>query len=284
MTADFRYIAATAHPGPSPMPRPWKPSAALQASFALHGGAALGVLVEPGLWPWAVGALAANHAALTLAGLLPRSRLLGPNLTRLPEDAAARGEIALTIDDGPDPEVTPRVLDLLDAAGARASFFCIGRRARAHPALCREIAARGHRVENHGDSHSKAFAAFGPRRMQADIAAAQATLADITGQPPRFFRATAGLRNPFLDPVLHRLDLKLAAWTRRPYDTRAGDPDTVHARLTRGLGAGDILLLHDGHAARTPEGRPVIVAVLPRLLEVLAEHRLTPVTLVEAAP
>jgi len=264
------------------MPRPWKPSAALQASFALHGGAALALLAEPRWWPWALGTLAANHATLTVAGLLPRSRLLGPNLTRLPEAAAARREIALTIDDGPDPRVTPRALDLLDAAGAKASFFCIGRRAREHPALCREIGARGHRVENHGDSHSKAFAAFGPRHMQADIAAAQATLADITGQPPRFFRATAGLRNPFLDPVLHRLDLRLAAWTRRAYDTRAGDPATVYARLTRGLGPGDILLLHDGHAAPTPDGQPVILAVLPRLLETLAEQRLTAVTLAHA--
>lgn len=260
----------------------WQPTPTLKASLVLHGAAALGTLIEPTAWPWALGALAANHAVLTTAGLLPRSTLLGPNLTRLPAAAAARREIALTIDDGPDPEVTPQVLDLLDAAGVKASFFCIGWRARAYPALCREIVARGHRVENHGDAHSNAFATFGPRRMHADIAAAQATLTDITGQAPRFFRATAGLRNPFLDPVLHRLDLKLAAWTRRPYDTRTGDPDRVYARLTRQLGPGDILLMHDGHAARTTDGQPVILAMLPRLLHTLAEQRLQPVTLTEA--
>jgi peptidoglycan/xylan/chitin deacetylase (PgdA/CDA1 family) len=254
----------------------------MKASFALHGAAALGTLALPAAWPWALGALAANHAVLTLAGLLPRSTLLGPNLTRLPAAAAARNEIALTIDDGPDPAVTPRVLDLLDAAGARASFFCIGWRARENPALCREIVARGHRVENHGDSHSNAFSAFGLRRIKADIAAAQDTLSAITGQAPRFFRATAGLRNPFLDPVLAALDLRLAAWSRRAYDTREGRPDVVLGRLTRGLGAGDILLMHDGHAARTPDGQPVILAVLPHLLRKLAEHGLKPVTLAEA--
>jgi peptidoglycan/xylan/chitin deacetylase (PgdA/CDA1 family) len=253
----------------------------MKATFALHGAAVLGTLAMPAAWPWALGALAANHVVLTVAGLLPRSTLLGPNLTRLPDAAAARREIALTFDDGPDPEVTPRVLDLLDAAGARASFFCIGRRARAHPALCREIVARGHRVENHGDSHSWAFAAFGPGRMRADIAAAQAALADITGQSPRFFRATAGLRNPLLDPVLAALDLRLAAWSRRAYDTREGRPEVVLGRLTRGLGAGDILLMHDGHAARTPDGQPVILAVLPPLLRRLAEDGLTPVTLAD---
>jgi len=264
------------------MTTPWKPTLAIQATLAVHAGAALGCLLAPGLWPWAVAALVVNHAIITTAGLLPRSTLLGPNLTRLPAAAVARRQVALTIDDGPDPEVTPQVLDLLDAAGARATFFCIGWRARANPALCRAIAERGHQVENHGDSHSKAFATFGPGRMRADIAAGQATLAGITGRAPRYFRATAGLRNPFLDQVLHGLGLRLASWTRRPYDTRCGDPDTVLRRLTRDLAPGDILLLHDGHAARTAAGQPVILAVLPRLLATLRDQQLNPVTLDDA--
>lgn len=264
------------------MPQRWKPSPTIQMSFAVHGMASLAVLATPGHWPWALGALAANHLVLTAAGLLPRSSLLGANLNRLPAAAKARREIALTIDDGPDPEVTPRVLDLLDSAGTKASFFCIGSRARRSPALCREIVARGHRIENHGDSHSRAFATFGPRRIGADIAAAQHTLADITGQVPRFFRPTAGLRNPLLDPVLARLDLQLASWTRRPFDGREGDPQRVYQRLTSGLDAGDILLMHDGYAARTPTGEAVILAVLPRLLHTIAAHRLNPVTLTTA--
>lgn len=257
----------------------WTPSPFLKASAALHAGAAVGALAAPALWPWALGAVVANHAVITAAGLLPRSTLLGPNLVRLPEAAQARREIALTIDDGPDPELTPRVLDLLDAAQARATFFCIGWRARANPALCREIVRRGHHVENHGDAHSNAFSLFGPARMRADIAAAQATLADITSRAPRFFRPTAGLRNPFLDPVLAGLDLRLATWTRRPYDTRDGRPERVLQRLTRGLGPGDILLMHDGHAALDPGGKPVILATLPVLLQTLRDQRLAPVTL-----
>ena len=259
----------------------WRPSPFLQASAVLHAGAAVGALAAPAQWPWMLGAVVANHAVITAAGLLPRTTLLGANLVRLPEAARARREVALTIDDGPDPALTPQVLDLLDAAQARATFFCIGWRARAHPALCREIVARGHRVENHGDAHSNLFSLFGPGRMRADIAAAQATLSDITGQAPRFFRPTAGLRNPFLDPVLAGLDLRLAAWTRRPYDTRDGRPGQVLARLTRDLGPGDILLMHDGHAALTPDGQPVILATLPKLLQTLKERGLKPVTLLE---
>ena len=264
------------------MPPPWKPAPALKATFALHGAAVLGTLAMPAAWPWALGALAANHAVLTVAGLLPRSTLLGPNLTRLPAAATARNEIALTIDDGPDPDVTPRVLDLLDATGARASFFCIGQRARDYPSLCREIVERGHRVENHGDAHSWAFSTFGPTRMRADIVAAQTTLSDITGQAPYFFRPTAGLRNPFLDPVLAELDLRLAAWSRRGYDTRESRPDVVLSRLTLGLRAGGILLVHDGHAARTVAREPVVLTVLPELLRTLAEQNLKPVTLADA--
>lgn len=255
----------------------WRPAPTLQASIGVHGLAALGALAAPAAWPWWLGAIAANHAVLTVAGLLPRSTLLGPNLTRLPMDTAERNtrrDVALTIDDGPDPEVTPRVLDLLDAGGIKATFFCIGRRAQQWPDLCRQIVARGHGVENHGYSHSAAFSLFGPQAMRRDIQRAQDTLADITGVAPRYFRPTAGLRNPLLDLVLHDLGLHLAAWTYRGFDTREGKADVVLNRLTRRLGPGDILLLHDGNAALTADGSPVILAVLPRLMAHLAAHDL----------
>lgn len=257
----------------------WQPSPTLKASAIVHAGALASLLLEPGTWPAAAGALAANHALLTAAGLLPRSTLLGPNLTRLPAAAAARGEVVISIDDGPDPEVTPRVLDQLDAAGAHASFFCIGQRAIAHPGLVRDIIARGHTIENHSEHHWKRFSTLGPGAMAREISAAQASLAALTGRPPRYFRAPAGLRNPFLDPVLAPLELQLASWTRRAYDTRNGDPASVLARLTKGLAGGDILLLHDGNAARTPAGEAVILEVLPALLARIRAAGLTPVCL-----
>jgi len=265
------------------MPRSWSPNLTLKLTLVVHLAAVLSLLATPAGWPWALAALIVNHAIIATAGLLPRCTWLGPTLTRLPEAARQRGEIALTIDDGPDPEVTPQVLDMLDAAGVKASFFCIGRVARQHPALCRDIAARGHRIENHGDSHSWGFSLFGYRRMKADIAAAQETLSQLSGQSPRYFRATAGLRNPFLDPVLTHLDLQLAAWTRRGYDTREADPAIVLARLTKNLAAGDILLIHDGNSARDSAGQPVILSVLPALLRTIRAAGLTPVTLPAAS-
>jgi peptidoglycan/xylan/chitin deacetylase (PgdA/CDA1 family) len=259
--------------------RRWRPSGFLRGSFALHAAALAGLAVGPEHWPWALGAVAANHAALAAGSLLPRSGLLGPNWTRLPEAAAARGAVAVTLDDGPDPEVTPRVLELLARRGAQATFFCIGERAARHPRLVRDMVAAGHAVENHSLRHRHDFALLGPRRYLAEIGAAQGLLQDLTGRAPRFFRAPAGLRNPFLEPALARLGLQLVSWTRRGFDTRNADADDVLARLTRGLGAGDILLLHDGHAMRGAGGVPVVLEVLPRLLDALAAARLRPVTL-----
>ena len=260
---------------------PWP--AYVTASLAWHAGAGAFAIAAPASWPWAVAAVAVNHAALTAGGLWPRSRWLGSNWTRLPAHAAARREIAITIDDGPDPAVTPAVLDLLDAHAAKATFFCIGTEARAHPALCREIVRRGHSVQNHSDRHSRRFSLLGAKAMGREIAAAQASLADITGEVPRFFRAPAGLRNPFLAPVLQRLDLQLVSWTRRGFDTVRRDPTDVLARLARGLAAGDILLAHDGNAARAEDGSAVLLAVLPELLARAMSLALVVVTLPAAS-
>jgi len=257
---------------------------ALRATLAWHAAMAAGFAIHPQWWPaWAAGLLA-DHGLLAVAGLLPRSAILGPNLRRLPEAAAARGEVALTFDDGPDPEVTPAVLSLLAQADARATFFCIGERLRRHPALAREIVACGHAIENHTQRHRHDFSLLGPARIEREVVAMQRTVAELAGAAPRFFRAPAGLRNALLEPVLARLGLQLASWTRRGYDTASGDARRVRERLARGLGGGDILLLHDGNAARDGRGKPVVLEVLPRLLDDLAARGLCSVTLREALP
>jgi peptidoglycan/xylan/chitin deacetylase (PgdA/CDA1 family) len=162
---------------------------------------------------------------------------------------------------------------------ATATFFCVGERVLRYAELAQEIARRGHRIENHSQRHRHNFSLLGPKSMHAEISQAQDSISGITGQTPRFFRAPAGLRNPFLDPVLTHLDLRLASWTRRGFDTVDKDPDAVYERLADGLAARDILLLHDGHAARDAAGRPVILEVLPRLLEALTGQGLEPITL-----
>ena len=258
---------------------PRRPTLFVRASLLLHMLALLAVAAAPGQWAWALGAVLVNHLLLAAIGLWPRSHWLGLNWTRLPDAAAARGEIALTIDDGPDPLVTPRVLDLLDRYAAQATFFCIGEKAERYPDLCREIVRRGHAVENHSQHHRHHFSLMGPGAIRRELQAAQDTFSAVSGQRPVFFRAPAGLRNPFLDPVLAGLGLTLASWSVRGFDTRTGDALRVKTRLLRGLRAGGILLLHDGNSARTKGGNPVILEVLPALLESAASAGLRWVTL-----
>jgi peptidoglycan/xylan/chitin deacetylase (PgdA/CDA1 family) len=248
----------------------------------LHVAGVAALVFQPALWPWVVGGLAVNHLLLSAAVLWPRGRVLGPNLAHLPAAAAARNEVSLNFDDGPDPEVTPRVLDLLDRHQARASFFCIGEKAAAFPQLVREIARRGHSVENHSHSHSNLFAFYGLGRLRCEVDATQATLGGITGRAPVFFRAPAGFRSPLLDPVMAACGLHYVSWSHRGYDSVHGDAAAVLRRLTRGLAPGDILLLHDGAPARTSDGEPVVLVVLPALLERIAARGLKPVTLPDA--
>nr|WP_145548079.1 polysaccharide deacetylase family protein [Variovorax boronicumulans] len=260
----------------------WRAPLLLKASAACHLGAAGLAAAAPPLWPWALGAVVLDHALLTATGLWPRSTWLGPNLLRLPAPAVARGDVAVTLDDGPDPTVTPQVLDILDAHGARATFFCIAEQATRYAPLAREIVRRGHSVQNHSLRHRHHFSVQGPRALRREIGEAQDRIAQATGERPSCFRAPAGLRNLFLDPVLHALGLRLVSWTRRGFDTREPNPQAVLARLTRGLAAGDIVLLHDRHGAPMADGRPVVLQALPLLLARLRHAGLKPVTLPEA--
>lgn len=257
----------------------WRPAPLVSASIALNGAAIAAMAVRPHVWPWALGAMVVDHLLLTAIGLWPRSVLLGSNWIRLPEVAAARDAVAITIDDGPHPDITPRVLELLDEHGAKATFFCIGEKVRRYPEMAREILHRGHAVENHSQRHVHNFSLLGPRGLLKEIGRAQESIEAVTGLVPRFFRAPAGLRNPFLDPVLTRLDLQLASWTRRGFDTVSRDPTAVLGKLTRHLGGGDILLLHDGNPGRYPPGQALILKVLPRLLAAVSAAGLRPITL-----
>src|ERR1700730_1331637 len=268
-----------AAPSQDGVSRRWTPSPLLYASAVVHLGAAAAAWARPSAWPWALGALVANHVGLAAAGLWPRSQLLGPNWIRLPEQNGAATGVAITIDDGPDPDVTPQVLAQLAAHRARATFFCVGARVECYADLAREIVSRGHAIENHSQRHRHDFSLLGPKGMSAEISRAQDSILRVTGSSPRFFRAPARVGNPFLDPRFTRLRLRLASWTRRGFDTVNANADSVYRRLANPLRDGDILLLHDGNAARGRGGKAVILEGLPRLLDALASNELRPVTL-----
>lgn len=223
-------------------------------------------------WGWMAGLplMFATHAPLLWGTLWPHSALFGPVLNQLPGDDRA---VWLTIDDGPSDD-TLAVLDALDAHAAKATFFLVGERAAARPALVHDILRRGHGIGNHSASHpARWFWALGPLRMRREIARTQRVLAEISGEPPRWFRAVVGMSNPFVHASLKAHGLARVAWSARGFDGVEADPAKVVARIERGLSPGAIVLLHEG----APHGRNVeTIALLLKRLDALGYRTILP--------
>lgn len=201
-----------------------------------------GLLVAGGLllaWgsPWAWLPLGL-HVVLMLIGVFSmRSGILGRARTRV------ESGVALTYDDGPDPETTPGLLDLLKERGAKATFFVVGDHVRAHPDIVKRCVDEGHVVANHSNRHSNWTNLFFRSRMRAEIESCQNAVREATSVEPRHYRPPVGLMNHNVAPVARALGLELVAWTVRSFDTvRHG----AAARVIPKLRDGAIVMLHDG--------------------------------------
>ncbi|HSI08075.1 MAG: polysaccharide deacetylase family protein [Rariglobus sp.] len=176
-------------------------------------------------------------------------------------------EVWLTIDDGPDPDDTPRILDLLDQHRARATFFLIGERIALHPALIAAIRARGHEIGHHTQTHPCAsFWCASRARVRRELDKAL-TVLTAGGQPaPTRFRSPVGFKNLVLAPELTARGLACIAWSIRSGDTLARGPDAVAACIARKLKPGSIILMHEG-----PPVRPVVrVTAIETVLKLLS--------------
>jgi peptidoglycan/xylan/chitin deacetylase (PgdA/CDA1 family) len=248
---------------------------ALAAALALR---VAGVVAIPG---WALGAAALALALVLFVGLyVPAAGLFARPLLRVP---GAAGRLALTFDDGPDARGTEAVLAALARRGHRATFFVIGARAAAAPALCRAIVAAGCTIGNHTQRHSWATPFYLPRRLGRELAAAQAAVAAAAGAAarPRFVRPPVGLMAPWLEPAALRLGLRVCA-----FSARAGDASLwplgaarVLARVRRAIAPGAIIALHDG--AELPGRVPLAPAIIEEVLDAVEAAGLRSVTLEE---
>jgi peptidoglycan/xylan/chitin deacetylase (PgdA/CDA1 family) len=206
---------------------------------------------------WGLSTFVGMVVVWALGTFIPDNQLFGPMATRI--DGR---EPLLTIDDGPDPEDTPAILDLLDQHGVKAVFFVIGEKVRRHPELAREIVARGHELANHTMSHPQhSMWCAGPARMRREIGQCCEIIEEVTGQRPRWFRAPVGHRNYFTHPIAAEFGLEVLAWSRRGFDTLDRPVDDIVSDLTDSLGSGEILLLHEA----TPIARKVVKQVLDGL-------------------
>lgn len=173
--------------------------------------------------------------------------------------------VALTFDDGPSPDVTPRVLDILREKNARATFFVVGRQVERHPELARRVSAEGHVVGNHTYSHPPLFCFLSPRRLREEVERAQDVIFGATSVRPRHFRSPVGLRHPILKAALDRMNLAFVLWRLRTYDTRALTPDELRRRILERVRPGAIVLLHD----RGGPGAAAMLTALPDVIDAL---------------
>ena len=198
---------------------------------------------------------------MMIGTLVPRCALFGRMIKQLPQ---AGNPVLLTIDDGPHPEHTPAILDILDRHRIKALFYLVGERAARHPHLVREILARGHEIGNHTQTHpASTFWMLRPARLWREIAGCQETLAALCpGQPPRFFRPPAGHHNLFTALIARSLGLRMMLWTARGFDGVLTDVPTITRRISRRLQPGAIVLIHEG----TPVAVEVAEAVASMLV------------------
>ncbi len=209
-------------------------------------------------WVWGLPLLLASHALFVVPVFLPNSGFYAPVLSRLPGQT-----VWLTIDDGPSDD-TLAILDLLDRYDAKASFFMVGERAAARPALVHKVLQRGHGLGNHSHSHPQArFWALGPGQLAAEIGHCQQVLGELAGSAPRWYRSVVGMTNPFVAPALKRHGLTRVGWSARGYDGVNCTPESVLARIVPDLAPGAIVLLHEG--AAHGHNLAIIEAVLQQL-------------------
>ena len=167
--------------------------------------------------------------------------------------------LALSFDDGPDPLLTPKLLDVLDQHGAKASFFLIGHMAEAHPEVVQQIVAKGHTIGNHSFSHEKNLTWMSSSALDADIARCSAVLQNITGKAVAWFRPPFGVTTPRYARVLRQQKLQSIGWSLRSLDTTMTRKEEVLKRVLPQLAHGRIVLFHDT-CAHTIEALPEIFA------------------------
>jgi peptidoglycan/xylan/chitin deacetylase (PgdA/CDA1 family) len=194
-----------------------------------------------------------------------------------------RSAIALTFDDGPNPAVTPRLLDLLQRHRVAASFFVLGRFARMYPQIMREIAAAGNAIGNHTEHHRNLTLLSGDRIVDELSRCQQSIVEALDGQgnAPRWMRPPYGFRGPQLSRAVRRAGLRgIAMWSVTCYDWKAQPVSRLVNRLAHvGIDArrgaldrkqngrgGDIVLLHDGDYRQPGADRNHVLAALEHWL------------------
>ena len=181
--------------------------------------------------------------------------------------------IALTFDDGPNTEFTPKFLDLLKKHQAKATFFCIGKHIEQHPELAKRIINEGHLIGNHSYAHTNNYGFLNTKQVIEDISKTQQLIKTNLNISNKLFRPPFGVTNPNIAKAVKSLDLQTIGWSIRTLDTKVKSSQEVIDKITPKIKKGDIILLHDSSE--------LSFLILEQLLQFLEEHKYKSVTIDE---
>jgi peptidoglycan-N-acetylglucosamine deacetylase len=228
-----------------------------------------------GLLGASASAVAVLHAGPALAPVVPG---LGGALGIEMRQPGAEG-VALTFDDGPHPQGTPAVLEVLRRHDATATFFLAGEQVERRPSLVAEIVAAGHRVELHCHRHRNLLR-LTPRQFLDDAERGRAAIEDAGGQPIADYRPPYGIFSAVTLRAVHRRGWRPVLWSRWGRDwTRRATPTSIARRASTGIEAGDVVLLHDADYYSAPGSWVRTAAALPLILTELESRGLKTVSL-----
>ena len=217
----------------------------------------------------AVGAVGVAAVGALVHGTYHRnSPLFGRALGSLPLRTSGERVVALTFDDGPNPEATPRILDALAATGTVATFFLLGRHVERWPALAARVAAEGHVIGNHGWFHRKLHTQS-PASVRRDLELGTAAIVGATGVRPGVFRAPHGFRAPWVSHIARTLGQRTIGWSLGVWDSALPGVDAIVERTVTGARPGSILLLHDGDGYDASGDRTQTAAAVPLIISAL---------------
>jgi peptidoglycan/xylan/chitin deacetylase (PgdA/CDA1 family) len=232
--------------------------------------------------PWLIAGpttIATAAAIAAYAAFHPRAQFFGKTVCR----TNSPRKLAITFDDGPNPAITPKLLDLLDRHKAKATFFLIGKYVRECPELAKETIARGHAIGNHTETHPNLLL-LSPTQVRVELRLCHDAIRNVLGGPPKWFRPPFGIRNPWVIPAARDLGYRTAMWTLIPGDWRIKPAEWLIPRMQRiarhaqdnlagsgssaaeSGGTGDILCLHDGAHRELNGDRTTTLAALDHWL------------------
>jgi peptidoglycan/xylan/chitin deacetylase (PgdA/CDA1 family) len=245
--------------------------------------------------PWLIAApaaVAAASAATAYGAVHSRAQLFGKTICR----TNSPRKLAITFDDGPNPSITPKLLDLLERYNAKATFFVIGRYVRECAELVQETVARGHEVGNHTELHPNLFW-LNPTKVRVELRLCHDAIRGAIGTPPKWFRPPYGMRNPWVIPAARELGYRTVMWTLLPGDWQEKPAEWLIPRMQRiadnaqrslgngsksAAGTGDVLCLHDGGHRELNSDRSRTLAALEHWLPRWRDLGLEFVTIGEA--